>query len=202
MPHILGGAPQGGALSREERLDKLLTSQAFGGAEVQPDVDRKQASTPHGARSASLSATPQRLAESRRPRSVTSASSTRRNTTEGTSHARTPSAQGRPRSTGSNIHTLSSSSGDGNVHGSRLHNTTEAYRQHRGTTARTVEQVGRATMTAEKAAAVDAAREKVLGAPCEQGARAAATRQVAQPPAAPRRPPRPSSRGHRLGVAN
>lgn len=81
------------------------------------------------------------------------------------------------KTSGTIIHTLASvtpapSSGSGrprsascasHVPGSRLHDTTEAYRQNRGTTARTVEAVGRATMTPEKAAEVDRAREKALG---------------------------------------
>jgi len=116
---------------------------------------------------------------------------------------------------GANVHTLdsapTSSSGSSSarasscgVAGSRLQQTTEAYRQQRGTTARTVGQVGRATMTPEKEAEVMRARTKVLGA--ERAA-------VGRPPSASRagvagaRPPMPpSSRkttgpGHHLGRA-
>merc|ERR1712232_856106 len=83
-----------------------------------------------------------------------------------TSATRQPSCGSGRTNTRANIHTLDGACGNArarSVSGSRLHQTTEAYRQNRGTTARTVEEVGRATMTAEKAAQVDKAREKVLG---------------------------------------
>merc|ERR1712146_133258 len=57
----------------------------------------------------------------------------------------------------------SSSARSSSVSGSRLHNTTEAYRQNRGTTAKDIRDVGRHTMTKEKGAQVDSARAKVLG---------------------------------------
>ena len=83
----------------------------------------------------------------------------------GASHGVRAISQGRgkpppanaPPKPGSNIHTLASLG----ENGSRLQDTTEAYRQQRGTTAKKVTDVGYQSMTAEKAAEVDKARAKV-----------------------------------------
>eukprot|EP00931_Biecheleriopsis_adriatica_P003264 TRINITY_DN10467_c0_g1_i2.p1 TRINITY_DN10467_c0_g1~~TRINITY_DN10467_c0_g1_i2.p1 ORF type:complete len:176 (+),score=6.22 TRINITY_DN10467_c0_g1_i2:66-530(+) len=101
------------------------------------------------------------------------------------------SGRARPPKSGPNIHTIASTPGC-SASGSRLHQTTEAYRQQRGTTARTVEEVGRASMTAEKAAEVDRARAKVRGDAGQCRPRSASGR----PPLRPC----PHSRGQRLGV--
>lgn len=116
---------------------------------------------------------------------------------------------------GANVHTLSSapasSSGSSGarasscgVAGSRLQQTTEAYRQQRGTTARTVGQVGRATMTAEKEAEVMRARTKVLGAERAAVGRPASASKAGVSGTRPPMPPasrRASGSGHQLGRA-
>jgi len=116
---------------------------------------------------------------------------------------------------GANVHTLgsapASSSGSSGarasscgVAGSRLQQTTEAYRQQRGTTARTVGQVGRATMTPEKEAEVMRARSKVLGAERAAMGRPASAAKAGAAGSRPPMPPssrRPSGPGHQLGRA-
>mmetsp|Transcript_85560 Transcript_85560/g.215647 ORF Transcript_85560/g.215647 Transcript_85560/m.215647 type:complete len:206 (-) Transcript_85560:91-708(-) len=172
VAHRLGGSSHP-PLGREERADRLLASRAFGGADVQTASGAAAATSAAalGANHATAPGVRQPPATAaRRQTNVPSAA----RSSGGTSRASRQGAPPRPSSSCSagkrspqpgvaNIHTLSS--GSGGACGSRLHQTTEAYRQQRGTTARTVEQVGRATMTQEKAAEVDRAREKVLGRP-------------------------------------
>ncbi|CAE7682029.1 unnamed protein product [Symbiodinium sp. CCMP2456] len=141
MAKRLGGASgrPGKALDREERLEKLVNSCAFGGAPVPVPEKGKRAVGP---KSLGLG----------RPASA------------GASHGVRAISQGRgkpppanaPPKPGSNIHTLASLGESG----SRLQDTTEAYRQQRGTTAKKVTDVGYQSMTAEKAAEVDKARAK------------------------------------------
>eukprot|EP00930_Biecheleria_cincta_P079710 TRINITY_DN67618_c0_g1_i1.p1 TRINITY_DN67618_c0_g1~~TRINITY_DN67618_c0_g1_i1.p1 ORF type:complete len:184 (+),score=27.82 TRINITY_DN67618_c0_g1_i1:33-554(+) len=172
MARRLGGGSTGGQLDREERLEKLLASRGFGGAPGK-EADLPGQALPARASSAPrpASASRSRPAVARPPRPAAAA------------------ASGRPRTSGAgpNIHTIGSYGGSS---GSRLHQTTEAYRQQRGTTARTVEEVGRASMTAEKAAEVDRARAKVRG----EAARTTTGRASSVP-----RPPAFSGRGQRLG---
>ena len=52
---------------------------------------------------------------------------------------------------------------------SRLHDTTEAYRQNRGTTAQNIREVGQNTMTDEKRKQVDKARKVAGAAPLSNG---------------------------------
>ncbi|CAJ1359802.1 unnamed protein product [Effrenium voratum] len=115
----LGGAP--GRPDREERLEKLLASCAYGGAAV-PDAPRSKQPK-------------ERPKERQKP----------------------PMAAHRAKSSGA-VSSLPSCSG------SRLLQTTEAYRQQRGTTARSLTEVGYSSMTPEKAAEVDRARAKALPA--------------------------------------
>eukprot|EP00928_Gymnodinium_smaydae_P089367 TRINITY_DN73342_c0_g1_i1.p2 TRINITY_DN73342_c0_g1~~TRINITY_DN73342_c0_g1_i1.p2 ORF type:complete len:214 (+),score=41.75 TRINITY_DN73342_c0_g1_i1:62-643(+) len=187
----LGGDSRGGGqpLKGEERLEKLLASRAYGGAAV-PDA---QAAASAGA----PSRPPVPAAPGRGRASSAAPAKGARLASAGSGCGVRRPTPGRP-----NIHTLSGSASGGggsSGSGSRLHNTTEAYRQQRGTTARTVEAVGRATMTREKAAEVDRARERVRGP------------SVPRPPVASagggtgggscRRPRAPSAPGYRLGSA-
>eukprot|EP00927_Polykrikos_kofoidii_P081809 TRINITY_DN7964_c0_g1_i1.p2 TRINITY_DN7964_c0_g1~~TRINITY_DN7964_c0_g1_i1.p2 ORF type:complete len:227 (-),score=24.34 TRINITY_DN7964_c0_g1_i1:420-1052(-) len=170
---------RGQALSREDRLQKLLASECFGGAPVtaaagsDAPVAASRPATTEGRRAAARPASaPKRMPSSVRcasPSTIARRCSGGDVATSGTasraaSH-RAPArpASARPAATRKpNVHTLSDCH-HGAGSGSRLHQTTEAYRQQRGTTARTVEEVGRATMTPEKAADVDRARAKVHG---------------------------------------
>eukprot|EP00929_Paragymnodinium_shiwhaense_P003566 TRINITY_DN10413_c0_g1_i1.p1 TRINITY_DN10413_c0_g1~~TRINITY_DN10413_c0_g1_i1.p1 ORF type:complete len:198 (-),score=30.56 TRINITY_DN10413_c0_g1_i1:163-756(-) len=154
-------------LGREERLQRLLASEAFGGAPVADDAayippDVRQ--QPKKQKPPTAPGAPVRPASASRAQAPTSAAASR----GGVAQPPRPAPPRRPSSAsavtgrrqGANVHTINSGSSCG---GSRLHNTTEAYRQHRGTTAKTVEQVGRGTMTKEKAAEVDRARAIVHG---------------------------------------
>eukprot|EP00747_Dinoflagellata_sp_TGD_P146588 gnl/TRDRNA2_/TRDRNA2_176707_c5_seq1.p1 gnl/TRDRNA2_/TRDRNA2_176707_c5~~gnl/TRDRNA2_/TRDRNA2_176707_c5_seq1.p1 ORF type:complete len:191 (-),score=29.77 gnl/TRDRNA2_/TRDRNA2_176707_c5_seq1:307-879(-) len=187
-PHRLGGAGHGGGmrlLGREERLEKLLASQAYGGAVLNgaEDVGSDSHEAPPPC-TRSKSAAP----ASRSTRPSTAGSAARCGSVAG---RRPPAAASSGRRPGSaNIHTLSSGAGGS---GSRLHQTTEAYRQQRGTTARTVEEVGRATMTREKACEVDRARAKVHGEPTH--APRGSSGLASAPPRMPLGP------GQRLGAA-
>eukprot|EP00933_Yihiella_yeosuensis_P033841 TRINITY_DN27463_c0_g2_i1.p1 TRINITY_DN27463_c0_g2~~TRINITY_DN27463_c0_g2_i1.p1 ORF type:complete len:203 (+),score=46.06 TRINITY_DN27463_c0_g2_i1:75-611(+) len=173
----LGGGSCVKALDREARLEKLLGSQAYGGAAV-PAKDAP-AKPPMAKASASTRSTSAHAA------SVSS--SVRSNSSR---------AVGRPPASGSNIRTISDSPGV-SASGSRLRQTTEAYRQNRGTTARTVDQVNRAHMTPEKAAEVDRARAKVLGEAAGRPPRAASLKEPGRRPSSST--PIPRGRGHRLG---
>ena len=144
MAKRLGGGCPGKVLGREERLEKLVNSCAFGGA----PVPAKSGRPPPGPGLGSAAA-PGPGAKSR----PTSGGRSSQAVPRAASHGRAaPKA-------GSNIHTLGSLDGTG----SRLRDTTEAYRQQRGTTARKVTDVGYQSMTPEKAAEVDKARAKVHG---------------------------------------
>ncbi|CAE7730393.1 unnamed protein product [Symbiodinium pilosum] len=140
MAKRLGGGCAGKVLGREERLEKLENSCAYGGAPVPAKSGRPPPGPKNG---------PARPLPAGRPSSSGRTSSAAR----ASSHGRVPPKPG------SNIHTLGSLEGTG----SRLGDTTEAYRQQRGTTAKKVSEVGYESMTPEKAAEVDKARAKVRG---------------------------------------
>ncbi|CAE6919666.1 unnamed protein product [Symbiodinium natans] len=133
MAKRLGGGRPGKVLDREERLEKLVNSCAFGGAPVPSTAKSGRPPVP-GPKS--------------RPSGGPAVGA----------GARAASQGPRP---GSNIHTLDSLGTGGT--GSRLQDTTEAYRQQRGTTAKKVTEVGYQSMTPDKAAEVDKARAKVRG---------------------------------------
>mmetsp|Transcript_15057 Transcript_15057/g.26078 ORF Transcript_15057/g.26078 Transcript_15057/m.26078 type:complete len:183 (-) Transcript_15057:120-668(-) len=139
MAKRLGGRP-GGQLDREERLEKLMSSCAYGGASVAIPATFPQGKTSVQGKAPAQAKTPARpKATSRR--------------LSGSVGASRPS-HGLPRS-GGNIHTLGGES--------RLTNTTESYRQQQGTTAKTLSEVGYRSMTSEKMSEVDKARQKVHG---------------------------------------
>ncbi|CAE8711402.1 unnamed protein product [Polarella glacialis] len=146
----LGGGSGFKQLGREERLERLLASKAFGGAPL--CTAPSEATSPGPRRGDGPAPATRPSSASRGPPAVAVRSS--RPASAGAGARRQPGT--------ANIHTIGSSGGGGGS-GSRLHQTTEAYRQNRGTTARTVEEVGYDSMTAEKAAQVDRARAKVHG---------------------------------------
>lgn len=166
MAHRLGGA-RGKSLNREERLEKLINSAAYGGEIHTPLLPLERN---HNNNGSALRATVEPCIEGPgegrnevRNNSMNHVPPVRRGSKPPIvpAKARAPPPPRKP-----NIHTLNSSN-QSNVRTpastrSRLHNTTEAYRQNRGTTARTIEEVGRDTMTQEKAEQVARAREKVL----------------------------------------
>lgn len=151
MAKRLGGAsgrPGKASLDREERLEKLVNSCAFGGAPVPVPVPAVPVPEKPGKAST--------LGPKSRPgaRPASAGASRARGISQG--RGKPPPANAPPKP-GSNIHTLASLGESG----SRLQDTTEAYRQQRGTTAKKVTDVGYQSMTAEKAAEVDKARAKV-----------------------------------------
>mmetsp|Transcript_29501 Transcript_29501/g.75628 ORF Transcript_29501/g.75628 Transcript_29501/m.75628 type:complete len:144 (+) Transcript_29501:53-484(+) len=123
-------------LSREQRLQKLMQSPLFGGAEA-PVPSPGTAAAP---------------APPTRARSVTAPKRAPPARARSTGPARSAGGPAR-------VATVSR----GGYGGSSLRNTTEAYRQQRGTTAKTIDAVGRRTMTTEKAQQVDRARKIVHG---------------------------------------
>mmetsp|Transcript_63210 Transcript_63210/g.137880 ORF Transcript_63210/g.137880 Transcript_63210/m.137880 type:complete len:242 (+) Transcript_63210:135-860(+) len=238
--HRLGGNGGGGRmtrpLDREERLQRLLDSRLFctgseGQGEEATKAAQPQSANPFpSVRSSEASgdgAKPPPVPSSRLRGSASSSGQHCRPSTGGAARP-TPStsasdlsgkgsgkrpSQKKPEAHfGAKIRTLSSERSTG----SRLHNTTEAYRQQHGTTAKTVDAVGRDTMTPEKSREVQQARKKVLGSDSQGGegrpssgkvfstparstsSTAAAAKQSAGPP---KKPPMPAGPGHRLGSA-
>lgn len=152
MAHRLGGV-RAKSLTREERLEKLLNSAAYGGEIHIPPPDNNNdlvTLEPIGGAGEGRD-------EIKSGNSLGHLSSQRRGSKPPVAQ---PKARAPPRR--SNVHTINSVVRTTASTRSRLHDTTEAYRQNRGTTARTIEEVGRDTMTQEKAEQVNRAREKVL----------------------------------------
>lgn len=139
------GGPQTTKLTPQERLEKLQNSAAYGGADVLQAVQTSEVRVANRDNNVIRNtAVPRQGSKPPPPRS--------------TAHRESAPAQC-IRKASSTVRTMTARNT-----GSRLHETTAAYRANRGTTARTVETVGRDTMTQEKRAQVDKAREKVLGA--------------------------------------
>jgi len=181
------------ALSAEERLEKLQNSASYGGTPVNECTRSSQQIAALQKTSNSTNLSKSASATNAAPKVGThpvssSTKATSSSTNVSAKKISPPTLRNQREATdkkppsGANIHTLNGappakSSGrlpPGQNHSkaniktigntrSRLNDTTEAYRQNRGTTAQTIKEVGKDTMTPEKAAQVAAAREKVHG---------------------------------------